>query len=112
MRFRKTISILTLLALMLGNLTFSQHLASHVDHDFSQEVVASHDEHQKHHDSNQHECPECFLAKSLQTAFYNASALLPDITQVKILELSRRSFVVFMERDKANAPRAPPVILI
>jgi len=115
MHFRKFISIWALLALMIA-----QHSASHIDHVFSQEVAdshAGHDEHyhdEHHHDEDheKHECPECLLTKSLQTAYYNASIVLSFVQQADELILQQQYFITSLNRYKAHPPRAPPAILI
>lgn len=104
-----------LLAVMLGQVTLAQHSASHIDHGFSQEVVASHsghneDQHDK--DNKQHECPECLLTKSLQAAFYNTSVTLAFVLQSEVLLHQQPSFATDANRYNSNSPRAPPVTLI
>ena len=103
-----------LLALMLGQVTLAQHSASHIDHGFSH-VVSSHADHDEHHndkDEKKHECPECLLTKSLQTAFYNTPFTLSFVPQVKTLVLQQRLSVVSLKQYNSNTPRAPPATLI
>ena len=116
MHLRKLILIWALLALMLGQVTLAQHSVSHIDHGFSH-AVSSHGDHDEHHndkDNNnkKHECPECLLTKSLQTAFYNAPFTLSFVPQVETLVLQQRISVVSLKQYNSNTPRAPPAILI
>lgn len=115
MCFKKFISLWALLALMFGQVTLAQHSASHIEHGFFQEITVSqstHDEHQHDKNNKKHECPECLLTKSLQTAFYNAPVTLSFSLQKEALKLQQQSFVISLNRYKANSPRAPPAILI
>jgi len=101
---------------MLGQVTLAQHSATHIEHGFPQEIMASHDDHDDHHhdhgeDNEPHECPECLLTKSLQTAFYNAPIALSIIISVRAITLPKQSHIVSSSRYKSNAPRAPPFIL-
>ena len=115
MHFRKFISMWALLALMLGQVALVQHSATHADHGFSQEVVVFHDgndEHQNDQDNKKHDCPECLITKSLQTAFYNVSSIFPVNSAAKTLALPKQSYVIVENHYRANSPRAPPAILI
>ena len=64
---------------MLGQVALAQHSAKHIDHGFPQEIAAFHDDHDEHHhddeENKEHECSECLLTQSLQTAFYNVPVL-------------------------------------
>jgi hypothetical protein len=114
MHFKKFISLWALLALMLGQVTLAQHNASHIDHGFSQ-AVTSHggqDEHQNDKDNKKHECPECLLTKSLQTAFYNVSVALSFTSEAEALVPQQQSLTIAVNLYKANSPRAPPTLLI
>ncbi len=120
MHIRKVISTWALLALILGQATLAQHSASHIDHGFSQDIVAfydihdehQHNDHQHDEDNKKHECPECLLTKSLQTAFYSAPVTLSVGLPSDILLPQQYSFVNLVNRYKANSPRAPPALLI
>ncbi len=122
MRFRKFISLWVLLALMLGQVALAQHSASHIEHGFSQETVASNDIHNNHNhnhdkhnhdkDNKKHECPECLLTKSLQTAFYNAPITLNFSLQAEAVVFTTRIPTVFVNHYNSNTPRAPPTVLI
>lgn len=116
MDFRKFISVWALLALMVGQVLLAQHSATHIDHGFSQEVVVASDEvNDSHHhdeDSKKHECPECLLTKSLQTAFYHGPVTLSFAPQVKALILQPESSIFYLNHYNSNSPRAPPVTLI
>lgn len=104
-----------LLALMLGQVALAQHSASHIEHGFSQEIVASHDAGDTHHHdkkNKKHDCPECLLTKSLQTAFYNAATISVVTSGSKTLALPKQSYLIVERPYRANAPRAPPTILI
>ena len=83
MRSRNLISLWVLLALVLGQFVLAQHSATHIEHGFSQEIIAEshheghdHDHHHGDEEKRAHECSECFLIQSLQVAFYNAPATL------------------------------------
>ncbi len=122
MRFKKSIAIVALLALMIGQIALAHHSAVHIDHGFSQaqEMVISHDDH--HHNSDndhnhnqdhkKHECPECLLTKSYQTAFYNAPLSLFLAVENNNLILPKQSLIVSRSYYNPNSPRAPPVFLI
>jgi len=121
MHFRRLTAVWALLAIMFGQVALVQHNATHIDHGFSQDIVASHDDHHYHHDEHHHdhdddnephECSECFLINSLQIAFYNAPVTLLIHVTEEILTSPKQFDVIFTPRDKAHAPRAPPVILI
>ena len=115
MHFRNFISTWALLALMLGQVTLAQHSASHIDHGFPQESLTSYDENHEHQDdkdNKKHECPECLLTKSLQTAFYNTPFTLSLVPEVETLALLQRFSVVSLNRYNSNSPRAPPATLI
>ena len=119
MHFRKFITIWALLAIMFGQVALVQHSATHIEHGFSQEIVASYDDHHHHHDEDQHdednephECSECFLINSLQTAFYNDPVTLPVVLEAEYSTLFEQSFIASNRRYTSNPPRAPPTFLI
>jgi hypothetical protein len=113
MRFRKFISLWALSALMLGQVALSQHSATHINHGFCFEVAASHhDDHDHQEESEKHQCPECVLTKSLQTALYNASFTLSFTSQEEAFLPQQQSLRIAVNRYKANSARAPPSILI
>ncbi len=119
MNFRKIISLLALLVLMLGQVALVQHSAEHIDHGISFELVSSHDEghsHDHHHNPEEnkqtHQCPECVLNQSLQAGFHDSTALLFFTLQLENLMPEQQPFTVATDRYNANSPRAPPVILI
>ena len=114
MYFRKFISFGALLVLMLGQIALADHSASHIDHEFSEKIVAFHDHDGHHHDekNNQHECSECLLSQLLQTASLNSPAVFPLASKVEEHIIKQQSFKVAVNRSKANSPRAPPVDLI
>lgn len=103
---------------MLGQTILAQHSASHIEHDFSQKVLAlhdhNHDEHHHKHDTphQKHECPECLLTKSLQTAFYHAPITLSIIIRAEAFSLQQDYEVVSLNPYRAHPPRAPPAHLI
>lgn len=117
MHFKKLISLWALLALMLGQAALIQHSATHIDHGISFELVSSHSDTSNHNHSDQeesdkHQCPECVLTKSLQAAFYNSSSVLLLSLQAEAIEPTQQSLMIAINRYQANAPRAPPAILI
>ena len=120
MHFKKLISLWVLLTLMLGQLALAEHSAIHIDHDFSQEITVSYEQHDNHYHGDcghqekneQHQCLECVLATSLQAAFYNSPITLSATSHVEDLLPIQQSFTVVVSHDKANVPRAPPSILI
>jgi ABC-type Zn2+ transport system substrate-binding protein/surface adhesin len=119
MHLKKFISLWALMALMLGQLALAEHNASHMDHHLSSDVVAVHYEdhgHEHDHDhqkeTKEHQCPECLLTKSLQTAFFHSPKPLLVALSSEDLTSIHQSLAVKFYRNKANAPRAPPVILI
>ena len=100
---------------MLGQVALAQHSASHIEHGFSQEILASHsghDEHQNDQDNKKHDCPECLLTKSLQTAFYNAPAIFVVNLGSETLVVPKQSYLIAKNRYRTNSPRAPPINLI
>ncbi|HPF78680.1 MAG TPA: hypothetical protein PLF01_05225 [Alphaproteobacteria bacterium] len=117
---KKLISAWALLALVIAQVAISQHNASHIDHGFSSgklSVTISGDTHQKQDSqksqkSQKHKCPECLLTKSLQTAFYNAPAILSVDVTAAIIASSARKDIFVQAAYNANSPRAPPVFLI
>lgn len=114
MSFRKIISLWALLALVMGQIALSQHSAAHIDHGFAVEHTAAlhMDDHHSDHENNKHECPECSLTKSLQTAFYNAPALFISAVDLHFLTPPTQVNIVNGILSKANPPRAPPTFLI
>ena len=111
MHFRKFLTIGALLTIMLGQVALAQHSATHIEHEFSQEIVVCHDD---HHDEDRepHECSECFLINSLQTAFYNDPVTLLVVLEAEHLTLLEKSLIVSNTRYTSNPPRAPPTFLI
>lgn len=100
---------------MVGQVALAHHSASHIDHGFSQELTASYNDHSNHkqdHHKKKHECPECLLTKSLQSAFYNAPVTLSFTAQGEVLTTTQQSLTIAVNRYKANPPRAPPAFLI
>lgn len=118
MHSRKIILVLALLALAVGQVTLAHHSASHINHGFSQEITISqsaHDEHQHDKDGKdkkKHECPECLLTKSLQTAFYNTPTTFSFTPHSEAIRLQQYSFASVLDSYNSNTPRAPPVTLI
>lgn len=115
MNFRKLISLWALLALMLGQIALAEHSVSHIDHGLFQGEALSHEGHSDHkHDNGdkKHECPECLLTKSLQTAFYSAPFAITFILGAQTLTAQHQSFVAADKGYQANLPRAPPVFFI
>ena len=122
MDFRKIISLWALLALLLGQVALAGHNATHIEHGFSQEIIVSYDavhDHGQNHDhgheneeAKEHQCSECLLTKALQTAFYNAPATLSFFPEIEVLVAGQKSVDISINRYYANAPRAPPYILI
>ena len=102
---------------MFGQVALAAHSATHIDHGISHEVIALQDQDGNHennheHQKKKHDCPECVLTKSLQTAFYNTPALISVYSGMDVSPLSSH-FNIFVEaRYKAHSPRAPPAILI
>lgn len=117
MHFRRLISLWALLALMLGQIALAEHSATHIDHGFSQETVVLHgdhngDHHQHDQDTDKHECPECVLTQSLQTAFYLLPTVLFSTPKAETFTLTQKSPTISSNRYKAHPPRAPPTTLI
>ena len=113
MHFRKLVSLWALLALMFGQVALAHHSATHIDHRISYESASTYnDEHNDQEESTKHQCPECVLTKSLQTAFYNATATLFYASQAEVLLPQEYSFATVVNRYNSNSPRAPPAILI
>ena len=116
MHFKRFIAVWALLAIMLGQVALAQHNAAHIEHIFSQEKIASHDGHDDHHhdqeDNQKHECHECALIQSLQSAFYNAPALLSIDVKAEPLTIPAPFYIIVGSHYKSNPPRAPPFILI
>jgi len=115
MHFIKFISLWALIALMFGQVALAYHSASHIEHGFSQEMVASndiHDEHNHDKENRKHECPECLLTKSLQTAFYNAPITLHFSLQAETVIFTTLIPTASVSLYNSNTPRAPPTVLI
>ena len=118
MHFRRFITVWALLAIMFGQVALAQHNAAHIEHGFSQKIsTTSHDGHEHHHDedhedSQKHNCSECVLTHSLQTAFYHAPALLFIHIKAEPLTASTPFHIMAISHYKSNPPRAPPFILI
>lgn len=116
MHFKKIITVWTVLALAFAQIAIAQHSSVHLDHGFQSiqaETHASANQEPNNEDvPESHECPECLLVKSLQTAFYSDSA----ITVVSILKntpfLSSNPSYVSNAVASAYTPRAPPLLLI
>lgn len=117
MHFRKFIFAWALLALMIGQFSLAQHSAVHIDHGFSTKIIASHDGHEDHQNDPKkghlkHQCPECLLTKSLQTAFYNAPVTFVIGIEKQSRDLFKQSSAIVDCYFNPNSPRAPPVFLI
>ena len=118
MHFRRFIAGWALLAIMLGQVALAQHSATHIEHGFLQEIsTTSHEGHEDHHDedhhdSQKHNCSECALIQSLQTAFYHAPALLFTRIKAEPLTASTPFHIMAISHYKSSPPRAPPFILI
>ncbi len=108
------------MAFMAAQVSLAQHSAVHIDHGFSQDVVAFHhcdDEYghdHDHHDENnvKHDCPECLLAKTLQAAFYYMPATFLFEQRADDTLKTYQSIVAVKDYFNPNAPRAPPIALI
>lgn len=119
MHYKKLISLWALLALMFGQVSLAHHSATHIDHGASQNLIVFNDadhghehEHDEEHKKKTHACPQCVLTKSLQTAFYNSFAVLLSVPQTETILPTQQSYLISSNHFKANAPRAPPAILI
>ena len=96
---RKIITLCAFLALLFGQISLARHSAAHIDHRFSENIIASHDnhnhdEHHHHHHNEQseHECPECLLTASLQAAVLTTIALEFSVVKSDILIQKPYSF--------------------
>lgn len=113
MHLKKFVSLWALLALLLGQVALAQHSANHTDHGVSFELSSSHsDDHDHQEKSKKHQCPECVLTKSLQTAFYNAPVTLSFNFRTEVLLPQQYFIVTAVNHYNSNSPRAPPAILI
>ncbi len=116
MHLRKIISVWAILALAFAQIAIAQHNAVHLDHgsqsiQIEKHVSADHEQDDENTPSP-HECPECLLVKSLQTAFHADSALTVDFILGKSRFLPTETSFVSNAVASAYNPRAPPVLLI
>jgi hypothetical protein len=119
MNVRKLISLCALITLLVAQVAIAQHSTIHVNHDVSLHQEASDQSANKadtHSDneeqSKQHQCPECFLTKTLQSAFYNQEqALFPNRAAETDSPAHRMHAPVKLSYN-ANTARAPPRFLI
>ncbi len=117
MHSQRIISLWALLAILLGQMAFAHHSTEHSNNYFFDNVVVSHayDDNHNHKDERNHEehkCPECLLAQTLQAAYYNAPAYVYEPIKVRIAEPFKRFVYVDRVKYKSYAPRAPPTIFI
>jgi|TARA_R110000868_G_scaffold219564_4_gene470633 hypothetical protein len=115
MSFRKTISVLAVLAFAFAQIAIAQHNAVHFDHGFegqmAQHVDVDHGEPDKRAPSS-HVCPEYLLSKTLQVAFYAEDVLSIDFSLGNdLFSPVEISFVSHATALPYN-PRAPPVLSI
>jgi hypothetical protein len=106
---------LALFALIIAQIFIAQHSATHINHGLSFDQHASHaadNDHPDHQNNKKHECPECLLTKSLQTAFYSIPSVVSIVTVSNTIASRQEFFIVGKENYKANIARAPPVFLI
>lgn len=116
MHFKKIISVWAILALAFAQIAIAQHNAVHLGHGF-QSIQVGQQANIDHERDNEdtppsHECPECLLVKSLQTAFHADSALTVDFTLGQNLFSPDDSSFIPSTVASAYNPRAPPVLLI
>jgi hypothetical protein len=116
MNLRKLISVCALIAMLVAQVSIAQHSAVHVNHDVSLHQEAAHLSADKDSDSDQqntqHQCPECFLTKTLRNAFYNQEpALFPNHAAETDSPASRIHAPIKLSYN-ANTARAPPRFLI
>lgn len=116
MRFKKIISVWAILALAFVQIAIAQHNAVHLDHGFQivqTEQQASADQERGNEDTPpSHECPECLLTKSLQTAFHADSGLTVAVKLGQDQFLSDDDSFISYAVAPAYNPRAPPTLLI
>ncbi len=120
--FKKLIGVWAVLALAVAQIAVAQHNAVHPDHGFellsSQQVVDVHSDHQHDHDHEQdkngvsHQCPECLLVKTLQTAFFSNSTAASIAIEGQGPFVATEAPVLSKASSKAYNPRAPPVLFI
>jgi len=115
MHFKKIISVWAILALAFAQIAIAQHNAVHLDHGFQSQIEQHADAGHEHEDKNTpflHECPECLLTKTLQTAFHAGDTLaLKDTLSENLFSLTETSFISNAVASAYN-PRAPPILLI
>lgn len=116
MHVKKTISVWAIIALSFAQLAIAQHNAVHLDHGFHGIEIDKHaGADHGHNDENMplsHECPECLLVKSLQTAFYAGQVISVDLTHEKALVVTIEAPFVSHIITASYNPRAPPFFLI
>ena len=116
MNLRKLISVCALIAMLVAQVSIAQHSAVHVNHDVSLHLEAAHLSADKDSDSDQqnkqHQCPECFLTKTLQSAFYNQELFLLPNSAVETASPASLMHAPIKLSSNANTARAPPRFLI
>lgn len=107
-----------LLALAFAQFAIAGHSAVHADHAFeiahAQQQI-SHDHNSGHGDSDAprpHECPECLLVKSLQTAFHASDVGVADFALPAETVSSTKTPYISQAVSSPYSPRAPPAFLI
>lgn len=115
--FKRLIGVWAVLALAVAQLAVAQHSTVHPYHAFEISIHQHaadehHHEHDEEHDDISHVCPEFLLSKSIETAFYSDSAIVP--LQIEGLGpfVATEAPVFSKASSKAYNPRAPPVLLI
>lgn len=116
MQFRKIVFAWVVFALTFAQFAIAWHSVIHPDHGFeglqAQQQASLDHEHSDENPSRSHKCPECFLVKSLQTAFYFDSIAFVDVA------LSAQDIppveIPYVRQGIENHynPRAPPAFLI
>lgn len=115
--FKRLIGLWAVLALAVAQIAVAQHSTIHPYHAF-EVSVDQHDGHDHQHEQDEehsdisHICPEFLLAKSIETAFYSDSAVVPVQIEAHGLFVAVESSIVSKASSKAYNPRAPPVLLI
>lgn len=120
MQKTRIISLWVIVAMMIGQIVIAQHHSVHISHNLVQESYDyshnqhghSHDHHEHEEEKSEHNCSECLLNQSLQTAFHNPPVtLFGDLTSERLAIFTQESVVVGSYYNP-NAPRAPPITLI
>lgn len=118
MHFRKLVSIWGILALLIAQIAVAHHSAVHIDHGLDlqhstaqQQILETADDHDDAPIAS-HDCPECLLIKTLQTAYHGGHNALHAPVIKAVSEPPAVNTLHSQTQSRAYNPRAPPAVLI